>query len=179
MLGMGDNSKKPFASFGRRLRALRENAQESVDEVSGAVEIAKEELLKIEDGEIRPPEEVLNLLINHFDLADKEEERLWELAGYRTDDLNDSLQNVASIMLMPFDGRIVYSDMAQVTINNFGVVMNFMQVGGGKQPLAIARIGMSKEHAKSVLELLQKTIEADSSGPKLLDKPEKDSKSSK
>ena len=172
---MGDNSKTPYASFGRRLKILRESANESVDEVSGAVEIAKDELMKIENGEIRPPEDTLSLLISHFDVTDAEEEKLWEMAGYRQDDLGDNLQNVASIMLMPFDGRVVYSDMAQITINNYGVVMNFMQIGGGgKHPLAIARIGMSREHAESVLKLLQQTLAAADSPTKFLDNPKKD-----
>lgn len=172
---MGENSKTPFASFGQRLKMIREAAKESVDEVSGAVEIAKDELLRIENGETRPAEDVLSLLASHFDLADIEEDKLWELAGYSKTESNDQLQNIASIMLMPFDGRIVYSDMAQVTVNNFGVVMNFMQVAGpGKQPMAIARIGMSREHAQSVLELLQKTL--DSSKPKMLKQPEQDDK---
>ncbi len=62
-------------------------------------------------------------------------------------------------MVLPADARIVYTDMVHVMVNNYGVIMNFMQTAGpGSQPLAVSRIGMSREHAQSVLEVLQKTL---------------------
>ena len=63
-------------------------------------------------------------------------------------------------MVLPIDSRIVYTDMLHVMINNYGVVMNFMQSSGvSNQPMAVARVGMSLEHARSVVEILQKTID--------------------
>ena len=60
---------------------------------------------------------------------------------------------------MPMDLRVVYTDMVHVAVNDFGLVMNFMQTAGpANKPLAIARVGMSREHAKSVLEVLQRTL---------------------
>ncbi|MCX6729702.1 MAG: hypothetical protein NTV95_03595 [Candidatus Saccharibacteria bacterium] len=60
---------------------------------------------------------------------------------------------------MPVDLRIVYTDTAHVMVNNFGVVMNFMQTNGnGGQPLAVSRIGMSKEHAQSLIKMLQQSL---------------------
>ena len=65
--------------------------------------------------------------------------------------------------------------MVHVMVNNYGVIMNFMQgAGPNNQPLAVARIGMSREHAKSVLEVLQKTLDqADEppAEPKQLESP--------
>jgi hypothetical protein len=50
--------------------------------------------------------------------------------------------------------------MIQVMVNNYGVIINFMQgAGPANQPLAVSRVGMSKEHARSVLEVLQKTLD--------------------
>jgi hypothetical protein len=70
-------------------------------------------------------------------------------------------------MVLPGDVRIVYTDMLHVSVNDYGVVMNFLQGSGPKNPpLAIARVGMSREHAKSVLEVLQKTLAQ--SAPKLI-----------
>ena len=38
--------------------------------------------------------------------------------------------------------------------------MTFLQgAGPNNQPLAVSRVGMSKEHARSVLEVLKKTLE--------------------
>jgi hypothetical protein len=44
-------------------------------------------------------------------------------------------------------------------VNNYGVVINFMQAGGSdNQPVAVARVGMSREHAESVVQVLQQTL---------------------
>ena len=55
--------------------------------------------------------------------------------------------------------RIVYTDMVQISVNNYGVVINFLQGAGiNNTPLAVSRIGMSKEHAKSLLDVLSNTL---------------------
>jgi hypothetical protein len=57
------------------------------------------------------------------------------------------------------DSRILFTDIVDIVVNNYGVVMNFMQNTGPKvQPAAVARVGMSREHAKSVLQILQVTL---------------------
>lgn len=150
---------QPFRMLGIKLKDARKRKQESIAEVSGAVEIETGLLEQMEQGEQRPSEDILLLLINHLGMNDEEAMGIWKLAGY------EDAKNIASdqlppiAMLMPYDSRIVYADMAHVSANNYGVVMNFMQTAGpGGQATAIARIGMSKEHAESVLDLLQKTL---------------------
>ncbi len=171
-----DKSKTyPYLQLGRRLKRLRERRLESVAEVSGAVEIDTLQLEAIETGKRLPSEDILLLLINHFSIKDIEAAKLWELAGYDQPDaetvalpVTDEPQMMKqALIVMPMDTRIVYTDTVHVMVNNYGVVMNFMQGGGANsQPLSIARIGMSKEHAKSVLELLQRTLAQ--SEPKVL-----------
>jgi hypothetical protein len=136
---------------------MRVNRRESLAEVSGAVEIDVDTLSVIERGTERPNEEILLLLISHFSIKDEEADVLWKLAGY---DVEPETKPVAVIAAE--DLRIVYTDLLHVTVNDFGVVMNFMQNGGG-QPQAIARVGMSREHALSVLEVLQKTLSSQQS----------------
>ena len=168
---MGDLFKQPYAAFGRRLKALRERAKESLDEVSGAVEIDKDHLARLENGEIRPSEDVLMLLLSHFDTAESEAVKLWEQAGYnKNDSETEPTEQQQTVLVMPMDARIVYTDIVHVAANDYGVVMNFMQhAGPNNQPLAIARIGMSKEHATRVLEVLQKTLtDNNPSAPKQL-----------
>jgi transcriptional regulator with XRE-family HTH domain len=159
--------KHPFAKFGSRIRQLREQAQESLADVSGAVEIDTDMLTSIEDGLQQPPEDIVVLLINHFGIKEDEAVVLWELAGYdqeRTPYSNmvnsDETTAEQAVMVMPLDARIVYTDMVHVMVNNYGVVMNFMQgAGPNNKPLAVTRIGMSREHAKSVLKVLQETLD--------------------
>ncbi len=169
---MNENKRvdQPYSNLGKKLKAVRVERKRSVSEVSGAVEIETNTLEQIERGEQRPAEEILALLISYFELKDEDATKLWNMAGY--DDKNSSTTfelNQPIAMMMPMDLRVVYTDMVHVMINNFGVVMNFMQnAGHNNQPLAVARIGMSKEHAKSVIDILQRSIDQSEQEPKAL-----------
>ena len=159
-------NKRPFKHLGNQLKNIREKRHESLSDVSGAVEIDPETLSSYEEGLKRPTEDILLLLISHFATKDDVATKLWELAGFDQDELpiqnivNDVLgQAQNGVIVLPADARIVYTDMVHVMVNNYGVVMNFMQTSGpNSHPLAVARLGMSKEHAQSVLEVLQKTL---------------------
>jgi transcriptional regulator with XRE-family HTH domain len=158
--------EQPYKTLGARLRGMRESLRESLAEVAGSVEIEIDVLSLIEQGTDRPSEDILLLLISHFAVKEDEATKLWELAGY--DQSDTGIINLAndpegiiknSVMVMPMDARIMYTDMAHVMINNHGVVMNFMQSAGpNSQPLVVSRLGMSREHAESLLELLQQTL---------------------
>lgn len=154
--------KYPYSRLGQRLQSFRKQSNESLPEVSGAVELETDIIESYERGETRPSEDVLDLLINHFDIHDEEADELWELAGYGSSSNSVSTDDIAmspTVVMIPMDNRIVYTDTANVTVNNFGVVMSFLQNGPNGQPASVARVGMSLDHAKSVLEVLQKTIQ--------------------
>lgn len=172
---------KPFKDLGEKIKAVRQSKKRSIDEVSGAIEISEATFRKIEQGEQRPAEDTLATLLSYLDIQDSEAEKYWELAGYQTkadsmgmgsgDQSSTFELNQPIAMMMPVDLRVVYTDMVHVMVNDFGVVMNFMQTAGnGSQPLAVSRIGMSREHAKSVIKILSQSIEQAESGkkPKLL-----------
>lgn len=172
---MSENKKinQPYQNLGEKLKAVRINQKRTLSEVSGAVEIDNTTLENIERGEQRPAEEILALLISYFEIKDEEATKLWKLAGYDDKSSTSSVfeLNQPITMVMPMDLRVVYTDMVHVMINNYGVVMNFMQSSGqNNQPLAVSRIGMSKEHARSVLEILSQSLkQADKKdAPKLL-----------
>ncbi len=159
------NREFPYKTLGARLRGMREKLRESLAEVSGAVEIELDALTEIEQGVNRPSEDILLLLISHFALKEDEATKLWEIAGYEKIDeatamsIDESGDIKNSVIVMPVDARIAYTDMAHVVANQHGVVVNFMQTNGpGNQPMAVSRLGMSREHAKSLVELLQRTI---------------------
>jgi len=174
-----NRAQAPFQQLGTQLKQTRIRRQESLAEVSGAVEIDIDLLAEYEKGDKRPSEDVLLLLISHFAVKEDHATKMWELAGYDQDDVpavhmmnDEDGQTKSMVTVMPVDARIVYTDMVHVMVNNYGVVMNFMQGAGvGSQPLAVARIGMSKEHAKSVLEVLQKTLSQAEEPTKLLPQP--------
>jgi hypothetical protein len=86
------------------------------------------------------------------------------------------VQTQQAFMITPIDNRIIYTDTVHVMVNNYGVVMNFMQTSGSNnQPVTVSRIGMSREHAESVLQVLKRTLtesENAPSEPKRLDAPD-------
>lgn len=179
---MGNNKKQPYRSFGEVLKKLRASASKTPAEVSGAVEIDETRLKKYEAGEQRPTEDILLLLIQHFNLKDDQASELWKLAGYSGNPeeekyfINDEFGGAqqVSVAVSQQDARIVYTDMIQVMVNNYGVIVNFMQgAGPSNQPLAVSRVGMSKEHARSVIEVLQRTLDQADNPPeqKLLNSP--------
>jgi transcriptional regulator with XRE-family HTH domain len=149
-------SNLPYKSLGNHLRYLRQQTDESVAEVSGAVEIDIEELEKIEQGLSRPSEDILMLLINHFDIQDTEAVRLWDLAGYdgqRGDrlSLSNDLLGKTTTLLLAVDTRTMYTDGIQAFANKQGVEVTFTH--GKGQP--VARLGMSREQANQVIHTLQ------------------------
>lgn len=168
-----DKPTKPFKELGVALRAFRVAADETVQNVSDAVEIQDDRYSNIEEGAELPPQDVLELLISHFNLRDQEAARLWELAGYEFEQgkgtkegvfmsTGDDDQKKKEIrIVVPPDSQILYTDMVQLMSNQYGVILNFIQgVGSGNQATVVARLGMSKEHAKSLLEVLQKNLES-------------------
>jgi transcriptional regulator with XRE-family HTH domain len=156
--------EQPFKQLGERLKTIRQKLHESVSEVSGAVEIDEPTLHRIEQGNERPSEDILMLLISHFGMRDDEAAGLWQLAGYdqpRThehDTNEDATNGRATILVMAVDPRVVYSDGVQVTANRNGVVLSFNQTNNTPQPLTTARIGMSREQASAVVRTLQEAL---------------------
>lgn len=167
---MSTEKPQPFSTFGYALRQIRQKTRESAAEVSGAVEIDLTSFNAFELGESRPTEDILLLLIRHFSLPDNEAAELWRLAGYGklpedeshyfvNDDMGIS-HDLIPLQAYGYDPRVVYTDMVQVMVNNYGVIINFMQGAGiGNGPLAVARVGMSREHAKSVIDVLKTTLD--------------------
>lgn len=161
---MSGTNKQPFELLGTQLKNMRQKRHESLADVSGAVEIEPNALQAFEQGTERPGEEILLLLISYFSAKEDIATKLWQLAGYDQDELpikdadNFNEGNVINKTSQTLP-NIVYTDMVHVVVNNYGVVMEFMQRGSSDdQPMAISRIGMSKEHAKSVLATLENTL---------------------
>ncbi|HET8670493.1 MAG TPA: DUF3467 domain-containing protein [Candidatus Saccharimonadales bacterium] len=154
---------KPFKQLGERLKSIRQNLHESVAEVSGAVEIDEPTLTRIEQGNERPSEDILMLLISHFGMRDDEAASLWKLAGYdqprnQSHPNEDTPNNKATILVMAVDPRVIYSDGVQVSANKSGVVIAFLQATGTPNVITTSKVGMSREQAKAVVRTLQDAL---------------------
>jgi transcriptional regulator with XRE-family HTH domain len=166
------NLKKPFGTLGKHLKTVREQAKRSLAEVSGAVEISEGQLNLIEEGDRRPDEDVMLLLISYFNMADQEALHLWELAKYDSN-LNEHIEigdtpveaqainNLMSkpmVMLMAMEPKALYSDGIEVQWNEAGINMTFTQSTDKNQVTAVAKVGMSLKQAENVLKCLESAI---------------------
>ena len=159
--------KKPYSKLGKRLLSIRKSLSETLHEVSGAVELDTDIIDSYEKGETRPSEDVLGMLISHFEIKGDEADELWELAGYtessdttNTVDAQYEMPPMPTVVVVPMDNKTIYTDKVNVSVNSQGVVMSFMQesiMNGQSVPVSI--VGMSIEHAKKVAEVLNKTIQ--------------------
>ena len=153
----------PFSLLGARLRAFRESAHESLDEVSGAVEIESDQLKRIEHGLECPSEDILHLLIHHFEVGDSEATQLYEWAGFPLNEghlpdesVTDQVPRPA-LIVMAIDARVQYTDQVHIMMGDSGVVLNFMQPGV-TAPLPAARVGMSYRQAEVLLHDLEQAL---------------------
>jgi len=160
------SKKNPYYLLGYKIRDIREKNNQTIDQVAGAVEVDKEQLIKFEDGLNLPDEDILLLLISHFDLKNDEARKIWQLAGYETAEDNFNPESITgniqqpTIVIVPFDNKIIYSDLVQVTANNYGLVLSFMQASQTKntQPQFVSRVGISKEHARDIIKMLDEAL---------------------
>lgn len=165
-MNMPENT--PFIPLGDRLKNLREAKNESIDDVSGAVEIEPAELAQIESGKNRPSEDILLLLCNHFDLEGNDMNDMWNLAGYeRPRPINDNPFNSESpnqqTMMVMLDPRVMYSDSVEAIAGDRGVTLHFSQMHAGLdgKPLLISRIGMSRVQAEQLLGILHQVLHSE------------------
>ncbi len=177
----------PHKTFGKYLKTMRQRFQESLGEVSGAVEIAVEQLDQFERGAELPNEDILMLLISHFNLADDEAVEMWELAGYdlsvrqRMQDGEQiessnpseptSFRQPSPIMMIALDRRVLYTNGADIITDDSGVVINFTQAdSNNQQRYAVSRVGMSYVQAEQLLQTLGRALMHKKylSGPKQL-----------
>jgi transcriptional regulator with XRE-family HTH domain len=165
--------KAPFATLGTHLKYLREQLKESQAEVAGAVEIDERHLERIEAGQERPAEDILLLLISHFDMQDQEAVQLWELAGYdgempeQIQPKDQGTNSKSIVMLLALDLRTMYTDGVMVDSSPAGITLTFTQAGEKGQTMPVAKLGMSFEQAEEVIKNLYSGVQTG----KLLNQP--------
>lgn len=153
----------PFKSLGTHLKYVREQKSETLAEAAGAVEIDVETLERYEAGQECPAEDILMLLINHFDVKDQEAVQLWESAGYSRDsDMRprsplEAIDKNAAVVVLALDMRTQYTDGIEVVASKNGLVMQFTQ-GPAQHAQPVAKLGMSYDQAEEVLKVLQTAI---------------------
>lgn len=162
---MGNADPEPYRALGAKLKFLREQWNQSLGEVSGTLEIEETALKAIEEGATFPGDELLEMLISHFLLTEEQAKELRDMSRQEQqigiDALSGGIEEalMKQILLMLPDNRVVYTDSMQATVNSAGVVMEFHQQNkaDGDQ-VTVSRVGMSREHAEKIIEVLNRTL---------------------
>lgn len=159
------SAHEPYESLGARIKFLREQWQQSVQEVCSTLEIDEISLKAIEAGSTLPRPELLDMLISHFLLTEDQAQDLRDLAEDNFQAASEALSSGLEDMLMkqivmylPIDSKIVYTDQMNATVNDHGVVLQFMQQTGNGQSMPVSRVGMSREHAEKMIKVLENTL---------------------
>lgn len=186
---MNKSPSEPYAALGAKLKHYRTQWQQSISEVSNTLEIDEKALQAIEAGKTIPSENELEMFISHFLLTDEQADDIRDLADNFKEQATEGLASGIEDMLMkqivmyaPPEGKILYTDSMQATVNKSGVVLQFMQggkaPGGQNQQIMVSRVGMSREHAERMIDVLRTTLDQHyrSEGSKTLPSPEKDKK---
>lgn len=152
----------PYKTLGLRLKTLRQRASKTLSEVAGAMEIDEKALAKIELGQIKPEENLLENLSDFFNLSDAEAIKLLDLAGY-TQDIPTNFQEplitkTIIMMLSHQDSKVVYTDGLDIHYDSSGLIMNFKQTVGQKKPVSVAKLGMSYIQAREIHRTLTKVL---------------------
>lgn len=68
------------------------------------------------------------------------------------------MKNKPKVSLNPATTPILYTDNISITSNKNGVILNIMQGAGQANRMVVARIGMSREHAKTFAQKMGELI---------------------
>lgn len=160
-----NDKNSQYKAFGDRIRFLREQWQQSLRDVCHTLEIDEKTLRALEAGKMVPSVDILDMLISHFLLTEDQAQDLRDLIEDGKDlgtGMPGSVEDMLAkqlVMYLPLDNKVIYTDSMQATVNDNGVVLQFMQqTGSSNQPVAVSRVGMSRAHAERVIKVLQDTL---------------------
>ena len=173
------SSSNKFQDFGGQLKKIRLDANKTIDDVSGAVELSTRKLKQIELGEVRPKEELIFLLASYFNLSFPKTQQLLNLAGYNKKIIDSTkeefqtffgnlsgrktqdTQQVFLAITDLSDEKTFYTNETSVNVSNSGVVIEFLQsaaINRNNRPKTVAKVGMSVEHAYQLRDILQHAL---------------------
>lgn len=160
-------TEQPHKALGDKIKHLREQWKQSVDEVSTTLEIDEKELKQIESGKVLPNDHMLEMIINHFLLSEEQALELRAMAtlnqehahdGVFGNGLMEDMLMKQVVMYLPVDNRVVYTDSMNATVNKHGMILQFMQSQNGKNA-NVSQVGMSREHAERMLSVIKTTLD--------------------
>jgi transcriptional regulator with XRE-family HTH domain len=157
--------------FGDEIRKIRKESGQTLADTAAAINVDRSHLTKIELGQDRPSEQLFMSLMAHFSIDRVTAQRLWSLAGFTGEFVTaehfggkEKRMDENSIVPVPqaqaanvnFDPAkpTLYTDSIFINSSDFGLVVDFARRLGPEQHFVVSSVGMSFEHAKKLLEVL-------------------------
>jgi len=171
--------KNKFSDFGREISYYRKIKGVSIKDTAGAIGIDRTYLSRIENGHEKPSKELFWKIVNFFDLTDDRNVvmnlanqigLIPEVAYGRREvqtDMKDQMKPETGIQELkevkvtvdPAKSAVLYTDSVFVTRSQYGLVFDFAQaMGSSNEHMIVSRIGMSEEHAKALLKVLESKL---------------------
>jgi transcriptional regulator with XRE-family HTH domain len=157
-------------NFGSEIRGIRQATGETLYQTAAAIGIDRSHLTKIELGQDRPSERIVQALFAHFSLKRVTAARLWSLAGftselvmaedYRGKEIVHMSNVPANLPIQPASVNVdptkptYYTDSIFINSSDFGLVIDFARKVGPEQHFVVTSVGMSFDHAKKLVEVL-------------------------
>ncbi len=160
--------KSNLKDFGQKLKTYRQQAGMQLEDMAAAIESDPTTVAKMESGEQEVDEEVLTLLTSLFKLDEEQSLELWQMALSEdqiiklegSENMQDDNKEQEIKVNLPADVKVLYTDMIQIQTSPYGITLHFMQSAPGNNAQVVSRVGMSREHAQSLVDMLAKNIEA-------------------
>lgn len=77
----------------------------------------------------------------------------------------NTTEDTPTNVTLPANVPILYTDSVFISSNQYGIVINIAQSLDDKNQQVVTRVGMSREHAKALSEVLAKHIAMTTSHP--------------
>jgi len=159
-----------MAIFGFEMRRLRQTAGETIGQTAAALGIDRTHLTKIELGQDHPSERVVQALFRHFSVNAGTASKLWDMAGFRgafvvaehfnsegervMKDTPAGIPNASTSISVDPSKPAYYTDSIYLNSTDYGLVISFGRRVGPEQHVVDTSVGMSFDHAKKLVEVL-------------------------
>lgn len=167
----------PFIKLGTTIKEYRVRKGENITQAAKALKLDRTYLSRLENGHLQPTRNLLERICDYYSIPEDTASEVYTLAGYAGKDIvmqnkvgegvEKRMENQVSgnkdskgiELNVPSNAVVLYTDSAFVTTNEFGICIDFAQrLGSTNKHNVVTRVGMSKDHAKALIKVLQERL---------------------
>lgn len=169
----------PFIKLGSRIKEYRVRKGENITQAAKALRLDRTYLSRLENGHLQPTGHLLERICDYYAISEDKASEIYTLAGYAGKDIvmqnkegggvekrmeenqiSGNKDSKGIELNVPNNAVVLYTDSAFVTTNEFGICIDFAQrLGSTNKHNVVTRVGMSKEHARALIKILQERLD--------------------